>query len=92
MNALLRMSTVLAFVAFGSLLGQTPKIIQTGTERTVEAQKVRVLETPGKIRFGVLGNAAAGPAPTRTAKRWLPRPAEAIQLGEPISAPRDRTR
>ena len=35
---------------------------------------------------------AAWPAPTRTAKRWLPRPAEAIQLGEPISVPRDRTR
>ncbi|HAD75912.1 MAG TPA: hypothetical protein DCG16_09015, partial [Gemmatimonadetes bacterium] len=31
---------------------------------TAEAQKVRVLETPGKIRFGVLGDAAAGPAPT----------------------------
>ena len=31
---------------------------------TAEARKVRVLETPDNIRFGVLGDAAAGPAPT----------------------------
>ena len=38
--------------------------VATSAGTTAEAQKVRVLETPGKIRFGVLGDAAAGPAPT----------------------------
>lgn len=53
-----RLTTLVAFAGFLGLLS-----ISAGAAQSAEP-KVKILHTPGKVRFGVLGEKGAAPAPT----------------------------